>query len=403
MNRHLLALLVCIAMVTGLRADDWPQWRGPNRDGRSQEKGLARRWPGTGPQKLWSINGLGEGFSTVAVVGDRIFTTGMVDGQGKLFLISTAGKLLGAKTYGPETKGGGYPGPRSTPTVAGDRVYVLSGEGLLVCFKLNDGQVVWQKDLFRDLGGRQIQWSVTESVLVDGDRVYCTPGGSDATVAALDARNGREIWRSRLGGKSAHCSPLLVDHNGRRILLTMAEEGAIAVDAKDGRDLWLHPYKNRYAVHASTPVYLEGMVVISSGYNQGSEGLQMNQAGTAVRKLWENKDLSNHHGGIIRLDDAVVGTGERDLICLDIATGRVKWRDPAVGKGSIVFADGLLYMYSERGEVGLAEVSAKSFGGLTGKFRVTEGSKQHWAHPVVANGVLYIRHGDTLIAYKAGE
>lgn len=401
MNRHLFAFLVSLSVISGVGAADWPQWRGPNRDGRSQEKGLARRWPGTGPRRLWSLGGLGEGYASVAVVGDRILTTGMVDGQGRLFLISTDGRLLGSRAYGPETGGQGYPGPRSTPTVARDRVFVLSGEGRLVCFRLNDGQILWQKDLFRELGGEQIRWSVTESVLVDGDRVICTPGGSNATVAALNVANGQVVWRSRHGGKSAYCSPMLVEHHGRRIILSMAEEGAIAVDADDGRALWLHPHKNRYAVHASTPVYHEGVVVISSGYNYGAEGLEMNQAGTAVRKIWDNKDLANHHGGIIRVGNAVVGTGNRDLICLDIRTGRVNWRDNAVGKGSIKYADGLLFMYSERGHVGLAEVSAQAFGGLAGRFQVTEGTKEHWAHPVVANGVLYIRHGDTLIAYKA--
>jgi outer membrane protein assembly factor BamB len=195
-----------------------------------------------------------------------------------------------------------------------------------------------------------------------------------------------------------------VNHNGRKIILTMVEEGAIAVDAKDGRQLWLYRHQNKYAVHAATPVYYKGRVVISSGYNYGAECLEMNRSGTRVRKVWENKELANHHGGIIGIGDAVVGTGDRGLVCIDIATGRVNWRNRGVGKGSLVYADGLLFMYGEkRGEVGLAEVTPEKFGGLTGIFRVTEGSDQNWAHPVVANGVLYIRHGDTLIAYKVSE
>ncbi len=404
MNTRFVAVWIVLVLALGVVAGDWPQWGGPNRDNVSLEKGLARKWSGNGPQQLWKVGGLGEGFSSVAVVGDTIFTTGMEGGQGRLFLISTSGRIVGRKTYGQETAGSGYPGPRGTPTVADGRVFVESGEGVLYCFGAKDGQIQWQKDLFGDLGGKQVQWSVAESVLVDGNRVICTPGGGNATLVALDARSGQVVWRcASQGGRSAYCSPMLVDHNGRKIILTMVEEGAIAVDAKDGRELWLYRHKNKYAVHAATPVYYKGRVVISSGYGYGAECLEMNQAGTSVRKVWENKDLANQHGGIVGIDGAVVGTGERGLVCIDIMTGRVNWSDRGVGKGSITAADGLLFLYSEKGEVGLVDFDPKRFTGLAGRFQVNVGSKQNWAHPVVANGVLYIRHGDTLIAYKVSE
>jgi len=402
MRNLLLASL--LLLVSAAQADDWPQWRGPNRDGRSREKGLMRKWPGTGPRKLWSVRGLGEGYSTVSVVGDVIYTTGMTGGQGRLFLISTAGKMLGKKTYGAEATATQYRGPRSTPTVADGRVFVMSGEGVLYCFSAKNGRILWQKDTFGALGGRQLRWNVSESILVDGDQVICTPGGRNATVAALSVKNGQTLWRTNTGCLSAYCSPIVVDHNGRRIILTMVEDGAIGIDAKTGRELWMHPHKNKYAVHAATPVYHKGKVIISSGYKYGTECLEMNSSGTRVRKLWHVKELDNQHGGIIRVQGAVVGTGERGLVCIDIASGRINWRERGVGKGSITYADGLLFMYGEKSkEVGLAEVSAKRLGGLSGKFRVTEGSREHWSHPVVANGVLYIRHGDSLIAYKVGK
>ena len=398
-----LALSVFLAALTST-ADDWPQWRGPRRDGRSREKGLMRQWPASGPQKLWTVTGLGEGYSTVSVVGDTIFTTGMIGGQGKLFLISTKGRIIGAKTYGRETKGNGYPGARSTPTVAGDRVLVMSGEGMLYCFETKSGSILWQKDVFGQFGGRQITWSVAESVLVEGDMVVCTPGGDGGALAALSLKDGATIWRTNSDHKSAYCSPILVNHNDNRIILTMVEDGAVGIDAKTGRELWLHPHKNRYAVHAATPVYHKGRVVISSGYRQGTECLELNTDGTRARKIWEVKELDNHHGGIVRVGDAVVGTSDRGLICVDIETGRINWQERALGKGSITYADGLLYMYGERSkQVGIAEVSAETFGGLGGSFPVTEGTKEHWAHPVVANGVLYIRHGDALMAYKVSE
>ena len=403
MRNLLLTTLLLLASAT--QADDWPQWRGPKRDGRSREKGLLRKWPGTGPRKLWSVRGLGEGFSTVSVVGKVIFTTGMTNGQGRLFVISTAGKILGKSTYGAETKGKGYPGPRSTPTVVDGRVFVMSGEGVLNCFDAKSGRKLWRKDTFEAFGGRQVGWSVSESILVDGNRVICTPGGPNATVVALNVKNGQTLWRTNTGCKSAYCSPIVVDHNGKRIILTMVEDGAIGIDAKTGRELWLHPHKNKYAVHAATPVYHKGKVIISSGYKYGTECLEMNSSGTRVRKLWHAKELDNQHGGIIRVGDAVVGTNDRGLVCLDIKTGRVNWRERGMGKGSITYADGLLYMYGEKTrEVGMAEVSAKKLGTISGKFRVTEGTgRYYWSHPVVANGVLYIRHGDTLIAYKVGQ
>jgi outer membrane protein assembly factor BamB len=280
----------------------------------------------------------------------------------------------------------------------------MSGEGVVYCFSAKDGRILWQKDTFGELGGRQIGWSVAESLLVDGDHVICTPGGTTATLVALNARSGQTVWRTNADSKSAYCSPVLVNHNGRKIILTMVEDGALAVDAKDGRQLWLYRHRNKYAVHAATPVYYKGRVVISSGYGYGTECLEMNKSGTSVRRVWSNKELANHHGGIIGIGSAVVGTGERGLVCIDIPTGRVNWRAHGVGKASLVYADGLLFMYGEkRGEVALADVTPEKFGGLTGDFRVTEGTKQNWAHPVVANGVLYIRHGDTLIAYKVSE
>ncbi len=398
------AALAILTMVQRSRADDWPQWRGPLRDGISREKSLLSEWPAEGPRKLWSVDGLGQGFSTVVVIGKRLYTTGIVDGEGKLIAIQDDGKLLGKSPYGRDSvQGNGYPGSRSTPTVADGRIFVMSGAGVLTCFDEKAGKKQWQIDTFKDLGGRQLTWEVAESVLVDGERVICTPGGREALLAALDVASGRTVWKTRgLDCKSAYCSPLLVTHGQRRLILSMVEYGAVGIDADNGKLLWKYAHKNRYAVHAGTPIYVDGHVIFSSGYGQGTEMLKIAKDGSAADLVWHEKSLDNHHGGIILLGGNVYGTNDRGLVCLDAQTGKPRWVENKAGKGSITVADGLIYAYSERGQVTL--LKPQSAGAeVKGSFKVTEGSGQHWAHPVVANGRLYIRHGNVLMAYDVSQ
>lgn len=407
MRTRILAALALVTTRLALPtwAEDWPQWRGPNRDGISREKDLLASWPDDGPRKLWSVEGVGKGFSTVVVVGDRLYTTGVIDGEGRLVAVDPKdGRILGKASYGSDsTEGGGYPGSRSTPTVAGGRIFVMSGTGVLTCFDQKSGQKGWQVDTFKEFGGRQLQWNVAESVLVDGKHVICTPGGQDALLVALDAASGKLAWRTRgLDSKSAYCSPLLTDHNGARMLLTMVEFGAIGVDPDNGKLLWKHAHKNRYAVHAATPVYTHGRVIVSSGYGHGTEMLRLERNGTDVAVGWEQKSLDNHHGGLILIGDDLYGTNDRGLVCLDAGTGQVRWSEPKTGKGSLTAADGLLYVYSEKGIVTLLKPGAKG-AEIKGTLRITEGDAQHWAHPVVANGRLYIRHGNALMAYAIGR
>jgi len=401
----LATLTACVVLTMAVgRAEDWPQWGGPRRDGISREKGLLTEWPAEGPRKLWTVDGVGQGFSTVAVVGNRIYTTGVIDGEGKLIAIQDDGKLLGKAAYGSDSvQGNGYPGSRTTPTVADGRVFVMSGTGVLTCFDHKSGQKRWQVNTFRELGGRQLSWEVAESPLVDGNRVFCTPGGPDALMAALDVDSGKTIWRTRgLDCKSAYCSPILVEHNQRRLILTMVEFGAVGIDADSGKLLWKHAHKNRYAVHAASPVYDDGRVIFSSGYGEGTEMLRIAKDGSAAELAWQEKSLDNHHGGIILLGGNLYGTNDRGLVCLDAQTGKPRWLEGKAGKGSITVADGLIYAYSERGQVTLIKPGA-SGAEIKGSLKVTEGSGQHWAHPVVANGRLYIRHGSALMAYDVSQ
>jgi outer membrane protein assembly factor BamB len=395
--------MVAVA-ICGLRADDWPQWRGPARDGISRETNLLREWPEGGPRKLWSTDGLGQGFSTVSVIGKRIYTTGVVDGVGTLVAIQDDGKIIGKYAYGSDSvDGGGYPGSRSTPTVADGRIFVMSGTGNLTCFDETSGQTLWQVDTFAAFGGRQLRWNVAESVLVDGKRVICTPGGPEALLVALDVATGKPVWRtSGLDSLSAYCSPILVQHNGQRLILTMVEYGAIGLDADSGKLLWKSAHKNKYSVDAASPVYAGGRVIFSSGYGQGTEMLKIAADGKSIAAAWQQKGLDNHHGGIVLLDGNLYGTNDRGLVCLDATTGTERWIETKAGKGSITVADGMIYAYSEKGQVNLFKPGPTG-AAVQGSFAVTEGSKQHWAHPVVANGRLYIRHGNVLMAYDVGK
>ena len=382
-----------------MHADDWPQWRGPRRDGISRETGLLKQWPAGGPRKLWSVKGLGKGYSTVSVVKGTIFTTGVFGKEGKLIAIRD-GRILGTTSYGPDASNDrNYPGARSTPTVTPDRIFLMTGFGVVNCFDRAKGRLKWQVDTFKTFGGRQIGWQISESLLIDNGRVICTPGGTKALLAALDVRNGKTLWTTHgLDCKSAYCSPIAVTYNGRRIIITMVEYGLVGIDAMSGRLLWKHPHKNKYAVHAVTPIFDRGRIFITSGYGKGSELLKLSPKGDAIRSVWQQKELDNHHGGVVLYKGFIYGTNSRGLLCLDMRTGQVMSRLRAVGKGSLTMADDLLYVYGERGKMSLVDPNPKNCT-LISSFPIKEGTGQHWSHPVVSDGVLYIRHGDVLMAY----
>ena len=390
----LLFLAACVLAAT--RAADWPQWRGPHRDGISRETNLLPQWPEDGPDELWSADGLGQGYATVAVSGDLVYTTGIADGQGHLFVFRADGTPVSKTAYGKDSvQGKGYPGARSTPTVVAGRIFVMTGFGVVNCFDQKTLRRLWQVDTFERFGGRQINWEIAESLLVHGDLVICTPGGADALLAALNVADGRTVWTTKgLDSKSAYCSPVVVKHGGREMILTMVEYGAVGVDARSGELLWSHAHKNRYAVHAATPIYHDGWVFISSGYGHGSEMLEIAADGKSVRQVWAAKALDNHHGGVILMGGRLYGTNDRGLVCLDWKTGEVVWTERGVGKGSLTAAGGMLYAYGERnGMVGLIKPEANG-ARVISSFVIKKGSAQHWAHPVVANGRLYIRHGE---------
>jgi len=377
------------------------RWRGPNGNGIYSETGLLKKWPAEGPQILWNYDGLGEGHSSPAFANNMIYLSGMLGKTGNIYAMDMNGKLLWKAPYSEEFHES-YPGSRSTPVIAGDLLYIYSGKGVLTCMDSKNGKVKWQKDVFKDFDGTNIKWGVTETVVVDGELVYVTPGGKKNNIIALNRQNGNLVWSSPgKGTSSAYSTPLLVELSARKLLVTMTAGHILGLDAKDGKLLWSFPHSNRHEVHANTPIYYNGELFCFSGYGQGGVKLTLSSDGSSVKKAWFNSNLDSRMGGMVLVNGYLYGSGDnnRQWRCVDWKTGEEKYASTELGKGVVVAAEGMLYCYSERGELALVKATPEGFT-LAGKTIVESGSGQHWSHPVIHEGKLYLRHGDALIVYK---
>ena len=299
MKKSVLCYLLIVAVwgTTVCSGADWNQFRGPNRDGKSTETGLLKKWSEGGPPLLWSCEGLEEGYASVSVVDGSIYTTGMNEqNQGYLFAIDNKGKLQWKKEYGPEWTGS-YPGTRTTPTVDGDRIYVISGMGRLSCFSRKTKDLIWKVDTLEKFQGKNITWGISESVLIDGDKVICTPGGQQATIVALNKHTGETIWTTKeLSNLSAYCSPMIVNHGDKRLLLTMVEKLFVCLDSQNGKVLWTIPHEIPYDIAPSSPVYEKGYVYFT-GQIKGGASIRLASDGGCYTKLWTNPSLDTKHGG----------------------------------------------------------------------------------------------------------
>ncbi len=401
MNKNVLLLLTLCFVLFSATAQEPTRWRGPHGNGVYDETGLLKSWPEAGPQVLWHFDGLGEGFSSPAFANDKIYLSGMVDGQGYIYALSEDGKLLWKAPYGPEFTES-YPGSRSTPVIVGDLLYMYSGLGQVVCMDAATGTVKWKKDVMKELGGRNIQWGVTETLAVDGDKLFVTPGGEEHTVVALNRKTGALVWSSKaLGEKSAYCAPLVVKLPGRTLLVTMLESHIVGIDANTGKFLWSHEQPNRWSVHSNTPLYHDGGLFCFSGYGQGGVKLKLSADGSSVTKEWFSKTMDNRIGGAVLVNGYIYGSGDNNRVwqCIDWKTGEQKYAATGLAMGTVIYADGMLYCYTDRGELALVECTPAGFN-IRSKTKVELGTSQHWAHPVIDKGRLFVRHGNTLIVYK---
>ncbi len=415
---HLIILVLTGATTFAAESFDWPQWQGPDRIAVSKERGLLKEWPKGGPPLAWKVDDLGGGYGAPSVAAGRIYGMSYRGKDEVVWALSeTDGKPAWATPLGPtltQRMPQGKEGPGCTPTVDGEFLYVLGMGGDLACLQVKDGKIVWRHSLTGEFGGRAPMWSYRESPLVDGDKVICTPGGQEATLAALDKSTGKTIWKSQVPGNqgASYSSVVAIDVDGQRQYVQVTQKALVGVAASDGKYLWQYEKPaNRMGINCSTPVVQEGLVFAASAYGTGGGLVKLAKdasGGVRAEEVHFTKRMQNHHGGMIVLDGCLYGANGGNegghLICLEFKTGKVLWderekRDQGVRKGSIALADARFYYRTEDGTVLLVEPSSKQYI-ERGRFEQPARSKQPaWAHPVIANGKLYLRDQDLLLCY----
>ena len=412
MRPWLLSTICCLAALplTNTKAD-WPCYHGRDRDNLSKETGLLQSWPEDGPPLLWTAEGLGKGYSSMAIAEGRLFTAGMIDKQTYVIALDVAtGGLLWQRLNGRSWEASRrqpwavpYAGSRGTPTVEGDTVYHLSEMGRLSAFDVRTGETLWHRDLLKDFRRERPKYGYSESVLLRGDLLFCCPAGAGGYIAAFDKGTGRTVWtNSDIKDAMGNASSIIASLGGIKQIVTVSATRVLSFAPEDGRLLWEHPSGNSRGNSATDVIVHNGLIYTSSGYGGGSLVLrpQRQADGTfSVERVWQSDLLDNHHGGVILLDDHLYGAGHeaKGWFCLDFATGEQHWQ--ASGKGSLTYADDRLYCLNERGTMHLIKASSDAWE-EAGSFKIPRGgSGLYWAHPVVCEGRLYVRHGGQIFAY----
>ena len=385
------------AVVSNLALDDWPQWRGPNRDGRSVEKGLLKDWPAAGPPLAWRASGAGEGYSSFAVAGGRLYTLGARAGTEYTFAFDVAsGKKLWEVANGKRFDNDRGSGPRATPTVDGDRIYSFGASGDLSALEAATGKVLWTVNVLSKFGGSNIQWGLSESPLVLADRILVNAGGP---IVALKKTDGSQIWKSN-GEPAGYSSAVLHEAGGVRQAIYFTHTRVVGVDVNNGKRLWSYEQVANDIANIATPVVRENRVFVSSDYGTGAALLELTPSGGGMqaKEIYFTRDMRNHHSSSVLVGDHLYGFSAAILTAMNFNDGQVAWRDRSVGKGSLVFADDRLYLYSERGTVGLAEANPTAYR-EHGRFQLKSGDLPTWSHPVVSGGKLFLRDQDNIYAY----
>jgi outer membrane protein assembly factor BamB len=387
--------------VSNRTLDDWPQWRGPNRDGRSAERGLLKTWPAGGPPLAWQAKGAGEGYSSFAAADGRLITLGARgDREYVIAFDAASGKQLWATAHGRRFGNDRGDGPRGTPTVEGDRIYAFGASGDLSVLEASSGKVLWAVNVLQKFGGSNITWGLSESPLVLADRILVNAGGPQSSIVALNKKDGAVLWRSQ-SDEAGYSSAVLHEGGGVREAIFFTGQRALGVDVADGRLLWSYDKVSNGTANIATPIVRGNHVFLSSDYGTGAALLELTPGGGSVRarEVYFTKEMRNHHASSVLVGDYLYGFSSAILTAMRFDSGQVAWRDRSVGKGSLVFADERLYLFSENGVVGLAEAAPDAYR-EHGRFQIKTGSLPTWAHPIVSGGKLFLRDQDTVYAYN---
>jgi outer membrane protein assembly factor BamB len=400
-----LGALLLAMLPLSVEAADWPQFRGPNRDDHSPDTGLLKVWPKDGPTLVWKAQGIGQGFSSVAVVADKIFTMGDDKSSSYVFALDRAkGTRLWSTRVGKA--GGNYQGTRCTPTVDGELLYALGQFGDLVCLSCDTGKELWRKSFPTDFKGRSGGWNYTESPLIDGEKLVCTPGGKDATLVALDKKTGDVIWKSALGDGAAYSSIVVSEANGIRQYVQLLPSGVVGVSARDGKLLWKYDRLGKNTANIPTPIIQGDHVFCTAGYGKGGALLTVRAAGESFKaeEDYYIPQLKNKHGGVVLVGDYVFGDQDDrgKPQCAEWKTGKILWskteRTRGQGSAAVTYADGSLYIRYNNGYVALVEANPEAYREKS-VFKIPNSDSNSWSHPVVIGGRLYLREKDILWCY----
>ena len=407
-----LLFLILIASIVTFAADNmsWPCFHGPKRDNLSAETGLMQAWPQDGPELLWTASGIGHGYSTVSITGDRIYTSGMIDKQTYVTALDLSGKQLWRKPNGQSWQASErqswavpYSGARATPTVDGDTVYHLSDLGRLTAFDIRKGEEQWYVDIMKTFKAERPEYGYSESVLIHEDVLICCPAGEEGYIVALEKGTGRTLWANTdIKDAVGNCSVVIARIDDYQQIITMSATRILSFDLNNGHLLWDYAVANNRENNVADAVISDGLVYASSGYGKGSILLRPKRQADgkfSVEQIWTSELMDNHHGGVLLVDDFLYGAGHeaRGWFCLNFKTGDKRWQTR--GKGSLTYADGHLYCLEERGAMALVKATPEKWDQVS-SFRLPRGGEGlYWAHPVVCGGRLYVRHSDQLYAY----
>lgn len=408
-HRISISILVAVSLaavvnIAAQSSSDWPQWRGPNRDGVSKETGLLKQWPEGGPPLVWKATGAGTGYSSLAIANGRIYTMGLRGDREYLIAFDTAtGKEAWATPHGGAYRDSRGDGPRGTPTIEGNKGYALGANGDLSSFDTTTGRVLWSVNVLSKFGGSNPNWGLSESPLIVGDKVLVNAGGPGASIVALNKKDGSLIWKSQ-SDQAGYSSAMLVQAGGTDQVVFFTSKRAMGLDPRDGKLLWEYNKPSNDVANVATPVVRANRIWISSDYGTGGGLLEIKAAGSAIQanEIYFTKAMKNHHSTSILVGDYLYGFSSAMLTAMKFDTGEVAWHDRSVGKGSLVYADGHLYAFSENGVVGLVEATPAGYR-EKGRFTIKQESLPTWTHPVISGGRLYIRDQNTIYAYDVKQ